>query len=386
MDGSLEKIYKAGLKFLVPLTPEETYRIIVHEAIKLVSGDHGSIFLEEEGHLKEVCSSLSDSSLKVRRRGFTYRAFDKRISFVIGVKQLERAHPHTLVKGIKSVIFIPLSYKNRSIGVLSVRSNIEGKFDKNEPDILKLFGSMASLAIRKTQLYNEEKKALETRDLFLSMAAHEFRTPLTTISGYAQLLASKSSKKNSTQSRWIEGLLLEAARLTTLVNELLEISRIHSGKFQYVLRECSLEEIIKRAILAIKFSYPDRKFVFQNKIDSGKDIVVGDADKLLQVFINLLDNAAKFSAPETEIIITLKFRSPYLVIMVKDHGRGIENKDLPRIFDSFYRGNKTGVGMGLGLFLANAIVEQHHGTINIHSKIDKGTTVEVLLPNYSLII
>lgn len=385
MDNALEKIYKSGLKFLVPLTAEETYANIVHEAIKLVKGDEGVIFLGENGVLRETYSSVPDRPTKIRKRGYTYRAYIKRESFVVNAKQLAAAHPNIIGMGIKSIIYIPLSYKNKAIGVLVVRSDKETGFASNEPDILKLFGSMASLAIRKTQLYDEAKKALEVRDLFLSMAAHEFRTPITTISGYVQLLASKIPENLSPQSRWVEELSWETNRLASLVNELLEISRIKGGQFQYIWRECHLANVLERAIAEFRFSYPDRKLVFENRLKDNQDIVVGDFDKLLQVVANLLDNAAKFSPPATEIIVSLKAKSPNLVLTVRDLGLGIDSKDLSKVFEGFYRGgNISGEGMGLGLFLAKSIVAQHRGFIDIQSKLNKGTIVRVELPRVKI--
>lgn len=385
MDNALEKIYKAGLKFLVPLTAEETYATIVHEAIKLVRGDEGVIFLEEDGSLREAYSSIPNHSTEIRKRGFTYKAYIKRETFILNTKQLVDAHPNIIKTGIKSVIFIPLSYKNKSIGVLVIRSDKEEGFASNEPDILKLFGSMASLAIRKTQLYDEAQKALEVRDLFLSMAAHEFRTPLTTISGYVQLLANKLPGNLNPQSRWVEELSWETNRLTSLVNELLEISRIKGGQFQYIWRECHLLQVLERAIHAFNFNYPNRKLTFKNKLKNNHDVVVGDFDKLLQVVTNLLDNAAKFSSPSEEILISLSMRSPNLIMTVKDLGQGIDSKDLSNIFDGFYRGsNVSGEGMGLGLFLAKSIMAQHRGYISVRSKLNKGTVVEVGLPRVKI--
>lgn len=383
MDNYLAKVYKAGLKFLVPLTPEETYRTIVHEAMKLVGGESGLIILDKDGQLQTVYSASPKNfpPIKTRKKGFTFKAFKTHRSFVIHSSELSKVHPEIVAAGAKSVAFIPLAYRNKSIGVLIVRSHSGGYFTHNEPLILKLFGSMASLAIRKIQLQDEARKALESRDLFISLAAHEFRTPLTTIYGYVQLLANKLPKDSSPQSRWVEELSFSTSRLTSLVNELLEVSRMKNNQFQYHWRECHLLKVINRAASEFQFSHPGRKLCLDNKLKNGKDVIVGDFDKLLQVIVNLLDNAAKFSSPESEITMGLEFRSPNLVITIKDSGRGIEKKDLHRIFDEFYRSSKTSVeGMGLGLFLAKNIVAQHRGDINIRSKVDKGTVVEVRLP------
>lgn len=388
MDNTIERVYKAGLKFLVPLTPEETYRTIVREAMRLVNGGSGVIVLEKEGQLQTVykASPKNFPPLKTRKKGFTYRAFKTHKSFVIHSSGFSKAHPELVSAGVQSIAFIPLAYRNKSIGVLIVRSHSGGHFTRNEPLILQLFGSMASLAIRKTQLYDEARKTLETRDLFISMAAHELRTPITTIIGYSQLLATKFPKDQNPESRWIEELCWEANRLKDLVNELLETNRIKNGhQFHYIFSECHVVEVLNRAISAFNFDHQGRKLHFNNTLKEGEDKLVGDFDRLFQMISNLLDNAAKFSPPDKMIQVTMKANTSYLIIRVKDSGYGIENKILPRIFERFYRGDKNAPeGMGLGLFLAKNIVTQHRGDINIRSKIGKGTTIEIRLPRTKL--
>ncbi len=100
--------------------------------------------------------------------------------------------------------------------------------------------------------------------------------------------------------------------------------------------------------------------------------------------VNLVENGLKYSPPDSEIIISLSFKSPCFILKVKDRGTGIASKDLNRVFEGFYRGeNSQQEGMGLGLFLAKNIIERHRGDIKIHSKLNKGTTVEVRLPKAS---
>lgn len=382
MDDIIEKIYKSGLNFLEPLTPEKTYATIVNEAVKLVNAESGSLFLERGGRLERIyATSKVLYKISPRKEGFLKKSFTKREAFVITIRDLRKIHPKLDKMGFKSVVFIPVSYRKKSLGVLTVQSFINHKFTIRELSILKLFGSMASLAIRKTELYNETKKALDTRDLFISMAAHELRTPLTAVNGYIQLLYSKLSGAETPESRWIEQLYWEGMRLTNLVNELLEMNRIKSGKLQYLLKECSLKEILERVKNNFKFSYPNRVLIVKDYLENGEDCVVGDYDKILQVFSNILDNAVKFSSEPTPITIILKKIKNNFIIRIKDQGLGMDRKDLARIFEGFQRGsghNKE--GLGLGLFLVKDIVKRLHGDIKIISKPNGGTLVEVKLP------
>lgn len=381
MANTLEQIYKSALKFLTPLTPEETYRLIVNEANKLMKTQYGSIFLMEQDSLQRIYASNPIlHQIKIRKRGTTYKTFKTHKANVIDARLLQNVHPQFKELEVKSIISIPLSYLNKSIGVLSLQSTRSESFTSAEFDTLKLFGSFASLAIRKAQLYDETQKALEARDLFISMAAHELKTPITTISGYSQLLYSKFATSNTAEARWIEGLSWEVLRLTYLVKELLEMDQIKTGQFEYVWKECSLKEVIKRVLSDFHFTHPAHKVIFEDKVD-GQDLVIGDFNKLLQLVINLLDNAAKFSPQEKEIFMELKANSKNLHLTIKDQGQGIPTKYLPEVFEKFFKGSdQTPEGMGVGLFLVKSIVKQHRGEIKIYSKEKRGTKVEVKLP------
>lgn len=388
MDSTLEKVYRAGLRFLVPLTAEETYQIIVEEARKLVKGEYGSILLEQQGELQRVyANDETFFKVKPRKRGYTYTVYKTRRPIILDEKAIGKIHPEVKKIDIRSDIIVPLSYRNKTIGVLSILSSKNSHFSEKELNILKLFVPMASLAIRKTQLYDEMKKALELRDVFISMAAHELRTPLTTISGYIQLLHNRLAGDKSSESRWVEELSWESQRLNMLVNELLEASRIKNGELSYVLKECNLGVIISRAISGLQFTYPRHKVIFYNFIKTGNhDLVIGDFDKLLQVFNNVLENAAKYSEIDKNIDVSLHEKNKFLVTTITDYGKGIAKKDLPNIFEGFFRSKSAHQreGMGIGLYLAKDIVNRHKGVIKAKSKINQGTIIEVKFPKAKL--
>lgn len=371
MGNTLEKIYQAVLKFLQPLSPQEVYSTIVKEGVDLVGAQDGSLILLQDGEFKVLHSSLPYSSnLKINKKSLISRVLQE------GQLSVRAGRGYQ-----KTSIFIPLSYRRDTIGVLVIHSSKEIKITLKQQNTLKLFGSLISLVVKKTQLYSETKQALEVRDLFISMAAHELRTPITTIHGYIQLLHSKLKAEDTPQARWVKELHVESLRLTSLVNELLETSRIRTGKSQYVWKECDLKEVIDRSINNFNFNHPDRKIIFKDEVGKKPGLVVGDFDKLLQVVTNVLDNAAKFSAPNTGVVIILKAKTPCLIIQIQDNGEGIPKKDLPWVFEGFYKGGQSfQKGMGLGLYLAKIIIEEHHGSIHLHSRVNKGTLVEIQLP------
>lgn len=382
MKNILEEIYKAGFKFLEPLTPRETYATIVKEATKLVKAQYGSILLEEHDQLKRVYSSVPPQyQITHRKRGFLYQAFKKGKPIILSSKRIEKVHPEIKQLSIVSDVIIPLSYRGKSIGILAVLTKNEKKFSDEELATLILFGSMASLAIRKTQLYDETKKALETRDFFISMAGHEMKTPVTTIFGYSQLLFNNAEKGKELKKEWINSLHAECHRLRSLINDLMETNRINSGLLHYDFHEYNLKEIVNEVVINFKLNYPERQLVFKNNLTKQNTAIVGDKNLLIQALINLLENAVKFSPSNTKISVVLKSDDPYIIIRIKDKGMGIHQKDLPKVFERYYKGVGTShEGIGLGLFLVKSIIEHHHGSVGIRSSLNKGTTAEIKLP------
>lgn len=384
MENSLEKINNAALKFLTPLTPQATYKTIVEEALKIVDGDEGVVSLKTKEGFKIVYAYHTKEYVrfKSRKRGFSYRAIKEKRAFVVHADELQKIHPDIVRFGVKSSIFIPLLYRNKGIGVLILQSHRDRYFtNQAELNALKLFGSFASLAIRKMQLYGEAKQSLEIRDLFISMAAHELRTPITAINGYTQLLKSKVTPDSFPYYKWLEELSWEVIRLTLLVNELLEINKVRDGQLHYTFRECTIREIIRRAINNIGFVYPHRKIVVEDNDEKVDDIIIADFDKLMQVIINILKNAARFSPPSSSITIFLHFTKSYCIIRITDKGKGISKEDKKRVFEKYYKGKNTAEeGMGIGLYLAKNIVMLHHGTLVIDSEVNTGTVVTMKLP------
>lgn len=382
MDNDIEVIYQSALKFLVPLTPQETYETIVVEALRLVRAEEGSIFLETNGELERVyTTSPTLTQIQPRKRGFTYRVFATNTPKILSKAEIQKIHPEIGGMRAHADILVPLSYKDQPIGVLTVLTSSKDSFTQRDVEILKLFGPLATLAIRKTQLYDETRQALETRDLFISMASHELRTPLTTIYAYMQLMQIKVVNNESLEPKWMDALLKETVRLTKLVNELLQVDQIKTGELKYTWRKCSLADIVNQAVANFQIILPDYMVVVQNKLPLLSDIIRADFDKLLRVVTNLLINAAKYSQKRSTITLRLDRKGDDVTLKVKDFGKGITKDDLPKIFEGFYRGmNSKHEGMGLGLYLSRQIVEGHNGSIQVNSKVNKGTTVEIALP------
>lgn len=386
MNTILKKINDSALKFLSSLTPEETYKVIVNEAVRLTGGRYGSILLESDRELKRIYTSLPNKKhFAPRKKGDSYEVYKTNKSKIFEVKDVIEHHPELAFALGSSDIMVPLSYQNKAIGVLTVLSKQNKRFTKVDLEALNVFAPFATLAIKKTQYYSEMEQALETRDLFISMASHELKTPITTINVYTQLIKRKLLGNQQLETKWIDPLLNEVTRLTKLINELLQVNQIKTGELQYEWKECSLKEIIGRAVNDFTITHKEVVIKFNNHLNEGKDTIWGDYDKILQVIINILNNAVKFSPKYSEIIISARQTTLNTIIEIQDHGKGISKKDLRYIFDRFYRGEKNKhEGMGLGLYLTKKIIDMHNGEISVASTLNVGSTFKLTFPIYNI--
>lgn len=235
----------------------------------------------------------------------------------------------------------------------------------------------------------------ELKSQFLSLASHELRTPITAVSGFAQLALRGVRERLSTATLQDEAWSAELQRLTRqltiiqdqsaklghLVRELLDVSRIQSGRLEFVITECDLAEIARGVVEQTQMTSPQHRFELECHGATG---IVGDRDHLEQVIANLLDNAVKYSPEGGVVSIRVARERNEVRCTIEDHGIGIPSDQIARIFDLFFRTqeaeSRRTPGMGLGLFITRGIVERHGGRIWAESQQGLGTRVHVALP------
>lgn len=380
MNATLEAINSAAIRFLSPTSLEETYSYIVDEGLKLIEGSYGSVLLPIRGNFKRVYASVPIAyRTKVRKRAYTYRSLKERRPIVVPIDKTVSAHPELINYGIQWSLFLPMVSGETETGVLVLHSTKEDLPSNQDLNILMLFGSMASLAIEKTQLYQQTKSALELRDLFISIASHELNTPLTTMYGYAQMLNLKINPEMR-EHMWVKELLKETHRLKDMVKDLLTVNKIKQGDFSFSFEPVNIIDLINRVLNNFGVMYPKRIIVLENKVTSQRVSVVGDEGKLIQVFMNLLANAVKFSSDDSRIDLVIEDTKLNFLIHVKDFGIGIPEKDYKKVFQGFYKGPHEKKGMGIGLFLSKFFIEEHKGSIGLNSELGQGTEFIVKLP------
>ena len=221
------------------------------------------------------------------------------------------------------------------------------------------------------------------KDEFLSVASHELRTPLTTIKGYTQLLSQTiNDLPPEERSTYLTAVLGEIDRMMGLISELLDVSRIETNRLQIHPQSIRWIEFIERRASAFRVQNPARTINFAREAE--ECIVVADPDRMRQVIDNLLSNAIKYSPDGTEIEVIVRLSEARIETSVIDHGIGIPRDEIPQLFERFHRARNVSSryygGLGLGLYIARAIVEAHRGSISVESEEGHGSAFTVTLP------
>ena len=227
-----------------------------------------------------------------------------------------------------------------------------------------------------------EKVALaeKSRTDFISQVSHELRTPLTAITGWAETIAYDPAVQGDSL-RGIQIISREAERLTNMVKELLEFTRIQDGRFNLRIElldiAAELEdalftygELMRQAGIEVDYSEPEAEI----------PLIPGDPERLKQVFLNLLDNAATHGGEGKKVDVGLKAESDGVHITVRDYGHGIPEAELPHVKEKFYKGSSKNRGNGIGLAVCDEIVTRHRGRLTIENAPDGGCLVTVVLP------
>jgi PAS domain S-box-containing protein len=229
---------------------------------------------------------------------------------------------------------------------------------------------------------HELKVHEKRKDEFIKMASHELKTPITSIKGYLQILQQKlQEEKDLVYQQILATLDRQVSKLTQLISDLLDVTRIESGGMVVMSDSFSLNELVKETVTDLQTIAKNHRLSF-NEIDSIE--IVADKERISQVLINLITNAIKYSPPKTAITISLAKQKDEAVLSVEDAGIGIDKAEQKRIFENFYRvsgkDEQTYPGFGIGLFIVKEIVTHHGGKIEVESEKNKGSIFRVRLP------
>jgi two-component system phosphate regulon sensor histidine kinase PhoR len=230
----------------------------------------------------------------------------------------------------------------------------------------------------------ELKRLEKVRTDFVANVSHELKTPLTAIKGFVETLQTSAKDDPVASSRFLDIIDKQTQRLENLVNDLLVLSSIESKEVKMNFSAEPLDKVISSILALQKKNIEDRGHQVTMDIPEDLPKVLVDRQRIEQVFLNLLDNAVKFTAPGGKISIQARWERPYVRVEVKDNGVGIPAEHLSRVFERFYRVDKArsreAGGTGLGLAIVRQIVSAHQGKIEVESSSGVGSTFRIFLP------
>ena len=215
---------------------------------------------------------------------------------------------------------------------------------------------------------------------FISSVSHELRTPLTAIKGWAETIQSGGVGRE-TYEKGMSVIIRESERLSGMVEELLDFSRMQSGRMRLILNKIDLLAELDEAV----YMFTDRartehKTLIYDEEDTMLSPILGDVNRLRQVFINIIDNALKYTNPGGTVRVAAYEDDGFIRVVIKDNGCGIPAEHLPNVKRKFYKANQNVRGSGIGLAVANEIMELHSGSLDIDSQEGIGTTVIITIP------
>ncbi len=253
----------------------------------------------------------------------------------------------------------------------------KGNFNESIPKYSK--DEIGNLADTLNYMCEEILKNERLKNEFISSVSHELRTPLTSIKGWAIVLESSDLEDKEEIREGLKIIESEVERLTYLVEELLDFSKLISGKIILRKEMVNVDKFIQYILRQLEPKLLSRGIDVEFKSEEVKPIEV-DKNRMKQVLINILDNAIKFSPNDSKIVISIMEDNKYLTISIKDHGYGISKEDLPHVKEKFYKGRNINASNGIGLSICDEIITQHEGILEIKSGLQKGTEVIIMLP------
>lgn len=292
-------------------------------------------------------------------------------------------------RGVRSLLLISIALSDRRLGLLEVAGSFPEAFDEEDIKLLKGVADQLAVAIENTRLIQETAETTALRetnrmkDEFVSMVSHELRTPLASIKGYSRtLLAADGAWDDTTRQEFIGIISDESDKLTDLVENLLEMSRIEAGRVPIATEPVLLSRFCRDVVDRVSKHHPEMEF--KCEVEGSLPLVEADPRRVEQVLVNLLQNAAKYSGGKLVRVEGSYDGGRDVTLCVSDDGVGVSPDHLPHLFDKFYRagndlaGSKSGTGLGLAI--AQKLVDAQGGRIWVESKLGKGTTFHFTLP------
>lgn len=276
----------------------------------------------------------------------------------------------------RSILGVPLKFKQEIIGVVEVlNKRHDAGFSGDDVYTLNTLASQAAIAIENARLFAQSDQ--------LADMIHELRTPISSVIGFIQLMLLKPEISPAEVRDGLDNIYRESSRLSQMINDFLDLSQLETGRTRLEKTRVNLQKLLQEVVDLFYPQAQDQSITLTLTIEDNLPEIMGDANRLKQVLVNLVDNAIKYSKSGGLITIMVSFNEIRVQISVRDTGLGIAQDELEAVFDKFYRvpGHESMArGSGLGLPIAKKIIEAHKGDIWVESEVGTGSTFTFSLP------
>jgi signal transduction histidine kinase len=377
----LDRAFAAFIRELQGLVPFERLAIVLVEhgdAYVLAVSGEGAEEVFPPGTVRRVTGSAMEDVLAM---GSTLYRED------IASPRYDE-EPELLRLGLRSRVMAPLIAGSEAVGTIVLMRKDPSAFDQAEVGLLGLLGRMAGSAVQNIRAFAAEHRTVEElrrlsalRADFVSMVSHELRSPMASLIGSAQTLQARwRSLEPEQRDSFLALISHETVRLSALVDDVLDTSRIEAGTFSYSFDDVDLDRLVRDSVAAAEHGADDVRI--NARVGGPLPSIRGDRDRLRQVLSNILENAVKYSPAGSEVDVEAYVSNGRVLVDVSDRGPGIRGEDRELIFEKFGRVNHGGgkPGTGLGLFIARSIVEAHGGTLMVAEGSHPGATFRLSLP------
>jgi len=385
---------------------ETVLTTIVSRAVQLSGLDGGVVFEYDEAAEEFVQRAAAETGgvLAEARRGLRYRKGEGalgRTAITLEPVQVpditvrgaydSRVRENLIESGIRAILAVPMVRDDRLIGCLVVSRNRSGDFPAETIEMLRTFATQSALAIQNARLFREiEEKsqqlesASQHKSEFLANMSHELRTPLNAIIGFSEVLSDRMfGELNEKQEEYLKDIHASGTHLLSLINDILDLSKIEAGRMELELTDFDLPQAIDSALTFVRERAARRGITLESTVDARLGQIQADERKFRQVVLNLLSNAIKFTPEGGRIEVGAVPKDGLVEVSVTDTGVGIAPEDQEAVFEEFRQvgtAEKKAEGTGLGLTLCRKFIELHGGKIRVSSQVGVGSTFTFTIP------
>jgi len=282
---------------------------------------------------------------------------------------------------VTSYLAVPVISKSGAvIGGLFYGHPEPGKFTREHEQLIFGVATQAAIALDNTKLYEEIRKLNDKKEEFIGLASHELKTPVTSLSGYLQIL-NRTLPDTDRNKPFLQKALLQVKKLSELISDLLDVSKIETGQLPLSFSDFNITQIVQETIELIQYSTKTHQIILQQP--EQEIIISADKQRIEQVIVNLLSNAIKYSPREKLVNVTISATPDKVKVTVQDYGMGIQKEHQERIFSRFYRVEELAShisGLGIGLYISKEIISRHHGKLWLESEPEKGSSFFFEIP------